>query len=90
MAAQTTLTSTRIEALLADPSPAAAAALLREARERGGPLIEPLPGVVDRRGVPCSQVTFLYEAAGADRVSILTQLNGTYPHEAMDRVPGGT
>ncbi len=88
MAAQTTLRSTRIEALLAKPSPAAAAALLREAYERGGPLIEPLPGVVDRRGVPCSQVTFLYEAPGAHRVSILTQLNETYPHEWMERVPG--
>ena len=87
MAAQTTLTSTKIDALLADPSPAAATALLREAHVRGGPLIEALPGVVDRRGVACSQVTFLYEAAGADRVSILCSLNETYPHEWMDRVP---
>jgi enterochelin esterase-like enzyme len=77
-----------IAALVADPSLPAAAAALREAHERGGPLIEPLPGIVDRRGVPCSQVTFLYEAPEAASVSILTSLNDTHPHEAMERVPG--
>ena len=80
--------SPRIAALLAAPSPAASAVLLREMHERGGPLVDPLEGVVDRRGVPCSRVTFLYEAAGADSVSIETALNDAHPHEAMERVPG--
>lgn len=77
----------RIEALLADPSPAAAAALLAEAYERGGPLVDPLPGVTDRRGVPCSRVTFLYQAPGAGSVSIDTHLNTARPCEPMERVP---
>jgi enterochelin esterase family protein len=88
MAAETTLMSPRLAALLADPSPATSAALLREMHERGGPLVEPLQGVVDRRGVPCSRVTFLYEAAGAGGVTIATPLNDAHPNEAMQHVPG--
>lgn len=78
----------RIEALLADPSPAAATALLEEAYEQGGPLVDPLVDVTDRRGVPCSRVTFLYEAPGASNVSLSTHLNGERPAEPMERVPG--
>src|SRR6266511_4469724 len=88
MAVRTTRISPRIAALRADPSPAASAVLLREMHERGGPLVDPLEEVVDRRGMPCSRVTFLYEAAGADSVSIETALNDAHPHEAMERVPG--
>src|SRR5438128_7699340 len=88
MPAQTTLMSPTIAALLAEPSRAAADALLRETHERGGPLVDPLQGVVDRRGVSCSRVTFLYQKAGARGVTIATPLNDVHPNEAMQHVPG--
>jgi enterochelin esterase family protein len=64
------------------------AAIVRRARERGGPLVEPLPDTRDFRGVSCSRVTFVYEAPGASRVSLATGLNtGGLPHAPMERVP---